>query len=74
MPAATLRRCRQFIGGTAETLQSSSGVVEHPEDASLDLEPLMVPEEETDAKVQAILDKEVGVGRRKEWDDALINK
>jgi hypothetical protein len=69
-----LCRCRQFIGGTQESLQLASSVVEHPEDASLDLEPVMVPEEETDAKVQAILDKEVGVGKRRDWDNALITK
>ncbi len=65
------KKCRQFIGGTAET--STAPLADDPEDVSNDPEPVMVREEETDAMVQTMLDKEVGTVQR-EWDDKLLTK
>lgn len=65
------KKCRQYIGGTQET-QSVVAVAE-PEDVTNDPEPVMVREDETDAIVQTMLDKEVGVVAR-DWDDKLLHK
>lgn len=43
------------------------------EDVTNDPEPVMVRPEETDAMVQAMLDKEVGVVRRR-WDASLLSR
>jgi hypothetical protein len=66
------KKCRKFIGGTQE---STANIVElgDAEDVTNDPEPVMVREEETDAMVQAMLDKEVGTTQRA-WDNKLLNR
>lgn len=66
------RKCRKFIGGTQE---STADIVEvgDAEDVTHDPEPVMVQEDETDATVQAMLDKEVGAIRRN-WDTKMLSK
>ncbi|KAF6266782.1 hypothetical protein COO60DRAFT_1265640 [Scenedesmus sp. NREL 46B-D3] len=66
------KKCRKFIGGTQE---STANIVElgDAEDVTNDPEPVMVREEETDAMVQAMLDKEVGTTQRG-WDNKLLNR
>lgn len=66
------KKCRKFIGGTAE---STANIVElgDADDVTNDPEPVMVRLEETDALVQAMLDKEVGTTQRA-WDNKLLNR
>eukprot|EP00879_Flechtneria_rotunda_P011715 GHRR01012236.1.p1 GENE.GHRR01012236.1~~GHRR01012236.1.p1 ORF type:complete len:1545 (+),score=749.24 GHRR01012236.1:1019-5653(+) len=64
------KRCRKFIGGSQE---STADIVElgDAEDVTHDPEPVMVREEETDATVQAMLDREVGTTQRT-WDTKML--
>lgn len=66
------KKCRKFIGGTQET---TANIVElgDAEDVTNDPAPLLVSERETDALVQAMLDKEVGVVQRG-WDAKLLGR
>lgn len=66
------KKCRKFIGGTQE---STADIVElgDAEDVTYDPEPVMVREEETDATVQDMLDKEVGNIRRN-WDIKMLSR
>jgi len=66
------KKCRKFIGGTQESTADIVGLGD-AEDVTNDPEPVMVREEETDAMVQAMLDKEVGTIKRS-WDSQLLNR
>ena len=65
-------RCRKFIGGTQESTADIAGLGD-AEDVTHDPEPVMVREDEMDAAVQAMLDKEVGTTQRG-WDAKLLKR
>jgi hypothetical protein len=66
------KKCRKFIGGTQET---TANIVElgDADDVTNDPAPVLVEEKETDALVQAMLDKEVGTIQRG-WDAKLLGR
>jgi hypothetical protein len=61
--AAARRRRPAAVGADALAVAHAAGLSQRA-----GAPPPLLPQ------VQAILDKEVGVGRRKEWDDTLITK
>ena len=64
--------CRKFIGGTQGDVAFDELLVVDPEDASQDIQPIMVTENELDAAVKAILDWRVGVGVGVERDRGVL--
>ncbi|GAX78574.1 hypothetical protein CEUSTIGMA_g6014.t1, partial [Chlamydomonas eustigma] len=67
------KTCRKFIGGTPDQWDESAPMVEDP-DASSDLPPVMVLEEDMDANIKAILDWRVGTEITKERQNMVLGR